>query len=201
MVGFGTKREVLGLIDKIGKALTAEDTSGRNLVTSVQISLDCNPTYPGSSDIINAKQFLTTQGRFWVKYKTSGSFLSIARPFVIASDLYSDRGGFFRVASWDQFVDDAKNNARMKFLLDYTNVCKEHFDLALENKYTPIPVSFNILKYDKAVKEKYKIEHGSYPKGGVLVDPLLVLAEEERRKAKWENYKLQSKIRRENKLK
>ena len=189
------------MIDRIGQRVLAEDTSGRNLVTAIQLSLKCQATYPGSGNLRNAKQFLSSQGQFWIKYKNSGSFLSLVRPFVLYCDIYSDRGSFIRSASWEQLMEDGKKDERVQFLLDYTNISAEHYRIAAENKYAPIPFSFDIVKYEKDVKEKYKTESGTYPKNGVLVDPLLSLAEEARKNAKWERQKEQNRIRRENKLK
>jgi len=61
-------------------------------------------------------------------------------------------------------MEDGKKDERVQFLLDYTNISAEHYRIAAENKYAPIPFSFDIVKYEKDVKEKYKTERGSYPK-------------------------------------
>ena len=186
------------MIGKTARELTAEEAAGKNLITKVQISLDCNAPFPMCSEIGPAKNFIFTLGQYWVKYKPSGSRFSQSYPFLIWCDLFIERGCFTRVKDWNVFLERAATEPRYKFLLNFTGVCKELFDLAEANQFTPVCFTLDILKYDKAVKDKYKKENGTELPWGTLADPLLIEAE-------WERYRyikstkyVKEKIKKEN---
>lgn len=188
------------MIDKVGKELINEDPSGRNLVTYVSVNYNCDAPYPYCETLENKDKFHFTRGLYWVKYKITRTNLASVKPYIICCDLFVDRGDFFRVEGWEEFKKLGEKDQRIAFLLEFSTIVPEMFDLAYKNEYIPIPFTLDLIKYSQAVEKKYLAEKGTEIPHATLVDPVMILAEKERLEKLRQNAKIQDKIRRENRL-
>lgn len=184
-----------------GKRLISEEIPNKSLLVRIQISLKGDLLYPGCSQIKTDKSLVYTSGFYWVKYKPGGSFAGLTKLYSLCIDLFWERRKFIRVRDWDELVEMGKTEPRVAWILKYTNISKEHFDIATQNKYAPIVFALDIVKYNKMLQEKAKSAYGKIPEEGLLVDPLLVLAEHERVKSYHVRKKELRQIIRENKKK
>ena len=189
------------MIDKVGKELINADPSGRNLITYATVNYNCDAPYP-NCDVLEIKdKYHFTRGLYWVKYKITRTNLASAKPYIICCDLFVDRGDFFRVEGWEELKKLGEKDKRVTFLLEFSTISPEIFDLAYKNEYVPIPFVLDLIRYSQAVEKKYLAEKGTEIPHATLIDPVMILAEKERLAKLRQNAKIQDKIRRENKLK
>lgn len=171
------------IIDLARRAIS-EETVKKQLNTRVAISLTSSPLYPGCSEIKKADPNLRyTDGWYFIKYKPTPSALGTQKRYIIMCDIIHWREKFMRVKGWDEVVELAKKEPRVAWLFKYTNISEELFKIARKNICVPIPFSVDIVKYNNEIKEKIKAATGEEPNYGLLVDPLMALAEQERIKA------------------
>lgn len=188
------------MIDKVGKELINEDPSGRNLITCAAVNYNCDAPYPYCEVMENKDKFHFTRGLYSVKYKITRTNLASAKPYIICCDLFVERGDFFRVEGWEEFKKLGEKDNRIAFLLDFSTISPEIFDLAYKNEYVPIPFALDVIKYSQTVEKKYLAEKGAEIPHATLVDPVMILAEKERLAKLRQSAKIQNKIRRENRL-
>ncbi len=60
---------------------------------------------------------------------------------------------------WQDLLEQAKEDAELKWMLEYTDLCEEKLEFARENSYFGVPIIVNI--------EKYKEKYGSRLNGGL----------------------------------
>lgn len=109
----------------------------------------------------------------------------------------------FRVRSYEQITTAAEaGDKAYRFLLKWSDLEEETFELARANKSVLIPIKLNIYKYHKYLREKFKEEYGEYPPEDypLLSYPLRnEFAEQSRqdKEAKWKEDKIEKKDKRQ----
>lgn len=169
------------MIKDLAQRAISEETSKKPLVTRMQISYDLKPLTPGCSDIHNKDGYVYTDGLYYLRYKPGHSFEGLRKKFSLTSDLFGSKS-YRRFESWDDFVAESKKDPVVNWILNYTHISPEHFQIAKDNFTLMIPIAYDIVKYNNAIKEKVINQTGVEPDYGLLVDPLLVLAEKEKTK-------------------
>lgn len=112
--------------------------------------------------IKNVDGYYRTTGLYSVRYapnelvkKTQG------KPFVLKIDLFDiiESGGH-RVVDFEDFCNSTKYSKLVPFLLRYTNISKELFELAKRNCCCDVPFAIDILKYINDVQKKFEEQTG-----------------------------------------
>ena len=175
------------MINELAKGAISEGMVSTTIIPRMLLHMQGENLVPGCSFVLlRQKNLYYTDGLYRIKYKPSNAFNSRYRKFVISSDLYFDRGKFIRFANWEDLAERAKIDPRADFMMKYTTLCPELFELAKVNKGIAIPFCVDAIRYNNMLKEKIKKESGVEPDYALLTDPLLALAEEERIKARME---------------
>ena len=83
------------------------------------------------------------------------------KPFIFKVDLFDTiESGGHRVVDFQDFCNSEKYGKFVPFLLRYTNISEELFELARNNPCCDIPLQFDILKYVKDVRKNYEEQTG-----------------------------------------
>lgn len=83
------------------------------------------------------------------------------KPFIFKIDLFDTiESGGHRVVDFQDFCNSEKYGKFVPFLLRYTHISEELFELARNNPCCDIPLQFDILKYIKDVKENWEKKTG-----------------------------------------
>lgn len=123
-----------------------------------------------STDYIHEIEYMTRQPGVYqsnfiyvIRYAPSSVFKkNDGKPFVVRIDFFDTiKKGCHRFKDFESFCNDEDFKHIIPFLLKYTNLSQELFDLAKDNLYCDIPVSFDILRYIHDVKETYREKTGS----------------------------------------
>lgn len=149
------------MIGDNAKAIIANMSKNVRVPRALLINLYAN--YGHEDDYIkNVDGYYRTTGLYSVRYapneyakKTQG------KPFVLKVDLF-DRieSGGHRVVDYEDFCNSTKYSKIVPFLLRYTNISKELFELAKRNCCCDIPFTIDILKYINDVQKKFEEQTG-----------------------------------------
>lgn len=102
-----------------------------------------------------------------VQYRTKKFFRICAADASIRT--FMREGDFdYRVADWDDFVEQAKKNEFFSFLLRASTISKELFDLAKANYAVRLPFTIDAVKYCKEVGQPTSLSSLEYMK--VFID-------------------------------
>ena len=104
-----------------------------------------------SNDIINNKNILLTDLKYSVQYfPRPGKYALL--PYIIDADIFGVTGkGRIRASDYGDLVRKVDKDPRIKWLLENTNLCQKHFDIAKKNILMQIPFNFDILKYSEKI--------------------------------------------------
>lgn len=81
------------------------------------------------------------------------------KPFLLKIDLFDNiEACGHRVKDFSDFCNSEKYKEFVSFLLEFTNLSQELFDIAQTNPTLDIPISFDVIKYIQKVKEKNNID-------------------------------------------
>lgn len=67
---------------------------------------------------------------------------------------------FLKCRNFQELERQAVTNDLARFFLKYTNLCDEMFEIACQNEGMHIPVTFDVIKYNKDIREKLNVESG-----------------------------------------
>lgn len=67
---------------------------------------------------------------------------------------------FLKCRNFQELERQAVTNDLARFFLKYTNLCDEMFEIAVQNEGMHIPVTFDVIKYNKDIREKLNVENG-----------------------------------------
>lgn len=109
----------------------------------------------GDSPAINPR-IIATNGLVKLKYSPAAMRKYKETPFIFYNDLFEN--SLVRLASWEDFVEKASKNEKLKFLLDYSNIKPISFDLAKGNPNMDFYYSVDSEKYCNAVCDKAGVE-------------------------------------------
>ena len=128
-----------------------------------------------------SKQPGAYQSNFYytVRYAPLSTFKKhLSKPYLVKIDFFDTiKVGCHRFESFDAFCNDETFKHTIPFLLKYTDLCQELFDLAKSNPYCDIIIGFKMTDYIHDVKEKYKAEHnGEEIEEFTFLSPEMVLA-------------------------
>jgi len=89
------------------------------------------------------------------------------KPFLLKIDLFDTvEACGHRVSSFEDLLNEEKFKPFLPFLLEYTNIGPDLFELAQNNPTLDLPIAFDVLKYVKEANQKYiaqgleKMENG-----------------------------------------
>lgn len=161
----------------------AEEISVHALQPRVVINLFGEPIpedtfYPTSDPAI-----VRTNLEYHVRYAPSANRQFKHRPYVLFSDIIirPNKSQKVRFKDLDELRERAKKELCLDFILRFTNLDENLLNIARTNFGCIIPVAFDIVKYDKMMKEKKGLPQDS--KEPMFKDKKMVLAEQERCKA------------------
>ena len=67
---------------------------------------------------------------------------------------------FLKCGSFQELERQAVTNDLVKFFLKYTNICNDIFEMACQNEGMHIPVTLDVVKYNKDIRNKLGVENG-----------------------------------------
>lgn len=67
---------------------------------------------------------------------------------------------FLKCSNFQELERQAVTNDLARFFLKYTNLCDEMFEIACQNEGMHIPVTFDVVKYNRDIREKLGVENG-----------------------------------------
>ena len=149
------------LIGDNAKAIIANMSKNVRVPRALLINLYANYGHE-QEHIKNIDGFYKTTCLYSFRY-TPNEFAEKTRgkPFIFKIDLFDTiESGGHRVVDFQDFCNSEKYGKFVPFLLRYTNISEELFELARNNPCCDIPLQFDILKYIKDVKEKWEKETG-----------------------------------------
>ena len=168
--GLMGKGGLLPLEPRMMGELSQSEATFRKPVFSLRFqSFDCT-----KEDIADRPDMCFVFGYFYLMY-CHMTVQSRTRKFfrICAADasirLFMREGDFdYRVADWDDFVEQAKTNDFFMFLLKASTISKELFDLAKGNYAVRLPFTIDAVKYCKEVGEPTSLSSLEYMK--VFID-------------------------------
>ena len=113
--------------------------------------------------VLDDGTILITDGLYYLKYRPyRDQYVSIKDndkekeihgllPFFIKADIFY--GHKSRISNMNMIRKRAKTDSKFKYLLEYTNINKDMFKLAVENPGTPIPFCADMVKYRNHIAE------------------------------------------------
>lgn len=116
---------------------------------------------------------------YTIRYAPRTTFKKFdTKPFMLKIDFYDTiKIGCHRFKSFEAFCNDEDFKHTIPFLLKYTDLSQELFDLAKANPYCELAIGVRFLDYVKDVKTKYKEEHsGEEIENFTFLSPEMVLA-------------------------
>ena len=132
--------------------LIVEDTLKVSHFARGYIRHDETPTDGNkSNDIINDDNIRLTDFKYFVQlFPRPGKYALL--PYIIDADIFGKTGrGRIRTSNYQDLVRRAKTDKDIKWLLDNTDLCQRHFDIAKKNILMQIPFNFDILKYSEKI--------------------------------------------------
>lgn len=98
---------------------------------------------------------------YTIRYAPMSTFKKhLKKPFLLKIDFYDTiKIGCHRFESFEALCNDETFGFTVPFLMKYTELSQDIFDLAQENPYCEISLGFKTMQYVNDVKEKYKQEH------------------------------------------
>lgn len=166
MLGDTRKEIIANTLDFV----SVSHTNPFSLSTDYVHEIECMKRQPGAY-----------QSNFYyiVRYAPMSTFKKhLKKPYLIKIDFFDTiQVGCHRFESFEAFCNDETFKHTVPFLLKYTDLSQEIFDIAKDNPYCDIPVGFKILDYIHDVKVKYKEEHnGEEIEKFTFLSPEMVLA-------------------------
>lgn len=93
-----------------------------------------------------------TQGLYYVKYSTTTRRGEKAKiPFIVKYDFLNER---MRVAGYKDLVKASETNEIAAFMIKYTNLNEEMFEIARQNEEMHIPFCLDIVKWNELMREQ-----------------------------------------------
>jgi hypothetical protein len=156
------------MIGDNAKQVLMEDMVKRTLNPRILISKTEKVPQYGDNPLYN-KDFFFTSGLYYLKFAPSnGPNVKKQSKFLISCDLFP--GKRHRIVSYRMIEDFAKEGDwRFQFLLKWTTLKKEHFDIAVRNINLAIPFVFKIDEYYKMLTEKNTVTEVDPETGTVTV--------------------------------
>ncbi len=113
------------------------------------------------TDLGLSKDTIHTAGRFGIRYITQRRKKNPPRPFSIACDILDERRT--RFASYEDFVEDAKERPEVAFLIKWSTISPELFKLAEEYKGVWFGFSIKYVEYKEHLYNVYVRVYGHEP--------------------------------------
>lgn len=135
-------------IDALAKMIFIEQTVKRSDVSHIVVALDESHVNDKVCNPIQDRNYRVTSGSYEIVFNTkAGRFAKL--PFAMCGDLFAENKWRRRFGGWTDFVKQAEEDTRLKWVLENTTITKEHFETARENKLMRIPFCIDIVKYNK----------------------------------------------------
>lgn len=65
---------------------------------------------------------------------------------------------FLKCSNFQELERQAVTNDLARFFLKYTNICEEMFKIAMQNEKMHIPVTFDVVKYNRDIRKQIGVE-------------------------------------------
>lgn len=147
------------MIGDNAKAIIANMSKNVRVTRTIPISLSANRIH--EADVISRTPgAYRTNGVYILRYSPNEIYdIKKGKPFLLKIDLLDtiEKIGH-RVVDFEDFCNSETYKEFVPFLLKYTSISQELFDLAEANPTLDIPFSIDVLRYVSDVKEKNGIE-------------------------------------------
>lgn len=117
------------------------------------VRFDSTPIVKGE-DQTNKEEYFFTSGLYTIKFKPKeNNMRAKGKPFTINGDMFNNNAHHYRFGSYEELVEAAKTNKRVRWMLENTTFRKELLDIAIDHIDLPIPFSLEVVKYYKRLKK------------------------------------------------
>lgn len=140
------------MIGDKGREVVAS-SDNKSLQPCAYISLEGKRHQPGEMPCTDPN-FRFTNFDYYVKYKESANKTKRYKPYVICADIFTFEGfKSIRVKDYEEFLEKAKTNKELAWIVKHTIHSKKLFDLAKANIHLPMKLIIDIVKYaDEVIK-------------------------------------------------
>ena len=127
--------------------------------TRMMISLKLDELVFGTT-CQNNPDYILTNGQYYLFFATHTRTGDLnKKKFCITYDFGR---GFSKFIDWEDFLKQSRQNPHVRFIRDFTNISKQHFNIAYQNEQMRFPVTFDLIKYDTAIREKFGYKKDEY---------------------------------------
>ena len=146
------------ILNSINKSLQA-----RSLINLNSIPLRETDLTPASDPDLRFTDFF-----YSLKYKPSYKNSRQDQPFLIYSDLIVERKKYVRFGTIKELEERAKTDKEIAFILKWCDLTEERLEQARSCIQLDLPLPFDILVYEKYLKDIVEKETGVRPEGTML---------------------------------
>lgn len=137
-------------IDALAKQLFIEETISREHFTRLIVDINEKRTDNGNNNPLLDNNIYQTDGLYYVQFYPKKGTYSVFK-FIVGGDIFRLTKDRVRVMDWDDFCKLGEKDARVKWVLENTNISEFHFKVAEENILVRVPVSLDIKKYSEKI--------------------------------------------------
>lgn len=113
--------------------------------------LDLEKLKDGDSPATNDR-IIATKGLIKLKYSPAALRKYKETPFIFTNDMFKDT--LIRLGGWEDYLEKAKSDEKLNFVLKYSNITPESFIIAKLNPNMDFYYSIDSIRYCKDVAKK-----------------------------------------------
>lgn len=136
------------MLGDLGNRAIIENSGNLNLFPRARININSLPVKNGDNPMFD-RDIKSTDLYFTIKYKPFHSGKRAKVPFCINADILGVAN--FRFSDYDDFVEKAKDNVVLKWILENCEFTPELCEIARANIMLGIPIPFNVVNYCKRI--------------------------------------------------